>query len=40
VPSKGKSTKRALTFLAQNDDSRMLNYVNVDINRKDAPDKY
>ena len=36
VVSKHKSTKSALTLLAQDGDSRMLNYVNADINREDA----
>jgi len=39
VSNRGKSMKSALTLLAQDGDSRMLNYVKADINRKEASDE-
>ena len=39
IASKRKRMKSALTLLAQDGDSRMLNYVNADINREDASDE-
>jgi len=39
VGSKHQTMKSALALLAQDGDSRMLNYVNADINREDASDE-
>ena len=39
VSNRSKSMKSALTLLAQDGDSRMLNYVKADINRKEASDE-
>ena len=39
VASKRKRMKSALALLAQDGDSRMLNYANADINREDASDE-